>query len=115
MIDKRMSITLKETDYPIAFNLNVLEAIQERYETLDAWQDKIQPKSGMPQIKDIKWALTTFINEGIEIENDEKGEKRDLITEKQLGRLITGVDDITNIITRIVSDSVPESEENPNA
>ena len=75
MIDKKMSITIKGVEFPMAFNLNVLEAIQEKYGSLDVWQNKIQPKKGEAQIKDIKWTLVTFINEGIEIEN-EQGEKK---------------------------------------
>ncbi len=111
MIDKKMSITIKGTEFPMAFNLNVLEAIQEKYGSLDVWQNKIQPKTGEAQIKDIKWTLATFINEGIEIEN-EQGEKRDLLTEKQLGRMITNVSDITRSIANAVTDATPESDPN---
>jgi hypothetical protein len=111
MIDKKMSITIKGVEFPMAFNLNVLEAIQEKYGSLDVWQNKIQPKKGEAQIKDIKWTLVTFINEGIEIEN-ENGEKRTLLTEKQLGRMITNVTDIAKAITKTVTDSVPEPDPN---
>jgi len=111
MIDKKMSITIKGVEFPMAFNLNVLEAIQERYGTIEKWQDRIQPKKGEAQIKDIKWTLVTFINEGIEIEN-ENGEKRTLLTEKQLGRMITNVTDIAKAITKTVTDSVPVPDPN---
>ena len=111
MIDKKMSITIKGTEFPMAFNLNVLEAIQENYGSLDVWQNKIQPKAGEAQIKDIKWTLVTFINEGIEIEN-EQGEKKDLMTEKQLGRMITNVSDITRSIVNAVTDATPEPDPN---
>jgi len=111
MIDKKMSITIKGVEFPMAFNLNVLEAIQEKYGSLDVWQNKIQPKKGEAQIKDIKWTLVTFINEGIEIEN-EQGEKKELLTEKQLGRMITNVSDITRSIANAVTGATPEPDPN---
>jgi len=111
MLDKKLSITIKGTEFPMAFNLNVLEAIQDKYGSLDKWQDKIQPKTGEAQIKDIKWTLVTFINEGIEIEN-ENGEKKDLLTEKQLGRMITNISDITRSIANAVTETIPEPDPN---
>lgn len=114
MIDKKMVIKLRGNEYPMAFNLNVIEAIQEKYGTIVNWQDKMTPaKDGEAQFKDIKWTLMSFINEGIEIENDENEEKRPLITEKQLGRLITSMEDIKSVseaIMNAVTQNVPETK-----
>ena len=43
-----------ETDrYPLVFTLNVMEAIQEKYGTIDAWSSLIQ-REGEPDIKALK-------------------------------------------------------------
>jgi hypothetical protein len=113
MIDKKMVIKLRGNEYPMAFNLNVIEAIQDKYGTIVNWQDKITPKNNEVQIKDIKWTLMSFINEGIEIENDENEVKKPLITEKQLGRMITGFEDIQSASQSImdaVTQNVPETK-----
>ena len=68
MIDK---ITYLETDsekFPLAFTLNVMEALQDEYETLSNWSELIRNKKE-PNIKALKFFITEAINEGIEIEN----------------------------------------------
>ncbi len=90
MLDIVKHITISGKEYPMAFTLNVMEAIQEKYGSMKEWGEIIQPpKNEEPKIKDIKWTFTQFINEGIDIENEEKNEKITLVTEKQVGRLIS--------------------------
>ena len=105
--------------YPLVFNLNVMESIQEEYGTLDVWGDltdgeeyakreflEKNPNSalqweelskkeknlykGEPDAKAVIFGFTEMINEGIDIENDEHpDQKREFVTKKQVGRLIT--------------------------
>ncbi len=115
MLDIVKNMTINEKEYPIAFTLNVMEAIQDKYGSMKEWGDILQPpKNEEPKIKDIKWTFTQFINEGIDIENEEKNEKRTLLTEKQVGRLITivGMDKINKEMMLVTAESM--KTDNPN-
>lgn len=94
-------IETKTANYPLAFNVNVIEIIQEKYGDLNKWSDAIEgiirDKKGneigreTPRMKDIKFFIKEAINEGIDIENEEKNEQRNFITEKQVGRILTEI------------------------
>ncbi len=115
MLDIVKNMTINEKEYPIAFTLNVMEAIQDKYGSMKEWGDILQPpKNEEPKIKDIKWTFTQFINEGIDIEDEEKNEKRTLLTEKQVGRLITivGMDKINKEMMLVTAESM--KTDNPN-
>lgn len=114
MIDKLKYFTVNGVTYPQAFTLNVIELIQEKYNTLDNFFKVMQPKSGEPKIKDLIWILQEIINEGIDIENENKNENRVFLTHKQVGRLITDKDQAKMMITNIISDSTKTGEEDPN-
>ena len=111
MIDK---ITYLETDsekFPLAFTLNVMEALQDEYETLSNWSELIRNKKE-PNIKALKFFITETINEGIEIENEKSGEKRVSITSSKAGRIITeiGLKKVANTITKMITESMPHDE-----
>jgi len=115
MLDIVKHITINDKEYPIAFTLNVMEAIQDKYGSMKEWGDILQPPEGEePKIKDLKWTFMQFINEGIDIENEDKNEKRALLTEKQVGRLISivGMDKINANMMSVTSESM--KTENPN-
>lgn len=114
MIDKLKYFTVNEVTYPQAFTLNVIELIQEKYNTLDNFFKVMQPKNGEPKIKDIIWILQEVINEGIDIENENKNENRAFLNHKQVARLITNTDQAKMMITNIISDSTKTGEEDPN-
>lgn len=116
MLDIVKYLQVADKSYPMAFTLNVMEAIQEKYGSLDAWTDVIDPEEGDPTFKDIKWVFAEFINEGIDIENEEKGEDREFVTTKQVGRIITaiGIDGATFELTNLMSSSLGEVEETKN-
>ena len=62
MIDK---ITYLETDsekFPLAFTLNVMEALQDEYGTLSEWSELIRNQKE-PNIKALKFFITEAINE----------------------------------------------------
>lgn len=114
MIDKLRYFTVNEVTYPQAFTLNVIEAIQDKYSTLDNFFKVMQPKTSEPKIKDLIWILEQIINEGIDIENEIKNGNRVFLTHKQVARLITDKDQAKMMITNIISDSTKTGEEDPN-
>lgn len=111
MIDK---ITYLETDsekFPLAFTLNVMEALQDEYGTLSEWSELIRNKKE-PNIKALKFFITEAINEGIDIENEKSSEKRVSITSSKAGRIITeiGLKKVANTITKMITESMPHDE-----
>lgn len=111
MIDK---ITYLETDsekFPLAFTLNVMEALQDEYGTLSEWSELIRNKKE-PNIKALKFFITEAINEGIEIGNEKSGEKRVSIASSKAGRIITeiGLKKVANTITKMITESMPHDE-----
>ena len=94
--------------YPIVFNLNVMEEIQEAYGSLSAWGKIVENEDGgEPKIKDLKIGLMMMINEAIDIENEEHGKNDPLVTSKQVGRLIGefGFAEITRVIKNLTVSS----------
>lgn len=90
--------------YPVTFNINVMEEIQEAYGSISAWGAIVEnADGGEPKIKDLKIGLMMMINEGIDIENETKGENAPMVNSKQVGRIISekGFDTITNIIRNL--------------
>ena len=116
MIDKLGKLELGDVSYPLAFNLNILESIQETYGTIDEWQELITGGDGMPNIKCLKWSFVQFINEAIDIENDTLDKKRAFVTEKQVGRMLSqiGFDKAEISSFGLLGDSTPEGETDPN-
>jgi len=108
MLDIVKHITINEKDYPMAFTLNVMESIQNQYGTMKEWGEVLQPQGQEPKIKDLKWTFAEFINEGIDIENEEKGEKKPFLTSKQVGRLISsvGMSEITETMQNLTVSSM---------
>ena len=57
---------------------------------MTAWGEIVENKAGEePKIKDLKYGFMVMINEALDIENENLEEKRQLLTEKQVGRLLT--------------------------
>ena len=104
-----------EKKIPMVFNLNVMEEIQEKYGSLDAWGEVTQG-NGEPKIKDLKAGIIAMINEGIEIENEESGKNEPTVNEKQLGRIMSrvGIDVIVKKIQEITIASTKTDGEGKN-
>jgi len=107
LVDKINYLETKTEKYPLVFTLNVMEAIQEKYGTIEAWSNLIQ-RDGEPDIKALKFFITEAINEGLEIEAEKNGEKRKAITSKKAGRILTeiGLSGAASKIMATISDSV---------
>lgn len=97
------------------FSLNVMEAIQDKYGSIDKWSSLIQ-KNGEPDIKALKFFMTEAINEGIEIENEKNNEKRKSVTSKQVGRILTevGLSNTANKIMTTISESIQTDDTSKN-
>ena len=101
MQNKISHIEAQDKKYPIVFNINVMEEIQEAYGSISAWGTIVENKDGgEPKVKDLKVGLTIMINEAIDIENEETHGNRPFVTSKQVGRLISevGFAEITKVI-----------------
>lgn len=106
-------IVYKDKEYKIYFNLNVMEAIQEEYGTLEKWGELTDGKGGETNVKALVFGLTAMLNEGIEINNDETGAKDPLLTHKQVGRMLTevGIESTTAKMNDLVVDSAKSEED----
>lgn len=100
--------------YHLAFNLNVMEAIQAKYGTLGKWGDVTGANGKEPQITAIIDGFEIMINEGEEIAAEENNETFKPITHKQVGRIISGIglDKATELLNEVVSESVASNEKN---
>lgn len=142
MKDFNGKIQYKGKEYKLVFNLNVMEAIQNEYGTLEHWGsltdgteyamrqykeekgsldgwDDLKPKErakyvGEPDAKAVIFGFTEMINEGIDIDNEDREEKEPLMTIKQVGRIITevGLGEATNVLNQTVVESTKGDEKN---
>ncbi len=77
---------------PFAYTLNVMEAIQTEYGSLNNWASLIEPADGgEPNLKALLVFFKEAINEGIDIENEKTNETKAFLTERQTGRLISEI------------------------
>ena len=83
-------IETEKRNYPLVFNLNVMEEIQERYGSIEKWGELTQG-NGEPKIKDLKTGIMLMLNEAIDMENENNGTNEPMLDEKQVGRLMSNV------------------------
>ena len=72
MKEMRNEIEYKGITYNLVFNLNVMEVIQDEYGTLDKWGELTDGSKGEPNAKAVVFGFTAMLNEGIDIDNEEK-------------------------------------------
>ena len=110
------AIEYKDKIYKMVFNLNVMEEIQEQYGSLQKWGELTDGKdgSGEPNVKALIFGLTTMLNEGIDIENDETGSNIQPLTKKQVGRILTdfGINKMNEDMNNLVIESTKSDEKN---
>lgn len=113
MKKKKNTITYKGEEYALVFNLNVMEDIQEKYGSVEAWGNLVEAEDE-PKAKDIKYGFTAMLNEGIDIYNEENGTERPFFTEKQVGRIISeiGLSEAAKRLNDTVVDSTKSDEKN---
>lgn len=108
---KNTEFTFNGRTYKLVFNLNVMEAIQEKYGTLTKWGEATGANGDEPQISAIIDGYEIMLNEGEEILHD--GDFKPL-THKQVGRIISGIglDKATELLNAVVSESTASNEKN---
>ena len=113
MKDYYGEIQYKDKTYKLVFNLNVMEAIQEEYETLTRWSELTDGSTGEVSAKAVIFGFREMLNEGIEIMNDENGTDEKLLTLKEVGRFITevGLMEATKKLNDTVIESTKSSDE----
>lgn len=109
----KQAIKYKGKEYELVFNLNVMEEIQEEYGSVEAWGELVEA-ADEPKAKDIKFGFTAMLNEGIDIYNEENEDKRELLTVKQVGRILStiGLDEVAKKLNKTVIDSAKSDEKN---
>lgn len=115
MNDVNGKIQYKDKEYRIVFNLNVMEAIQAEYGSLEAWGNLTDgSESGEPDAKAVIFGFTEMINEGIDMANEEDGTDTKPLTRKQVGRMITevGLAEATATMNQTVVESTKGEEKN---
>lgn len=114
MKDYKFKLDIEGKDYELIFNLNVMEEIQEEYKTLEKWGELTDGKGGEVNVKALIFGLTSMMNEAIEIENEETGSDKKLLTKKQVARLITkaGVEKSANKLNEAIVESTKSDEKN---
>ena len=107
-------IHYKDEDYPLAFTINVMEEIQEEYGSFDEWGELTSGEKGEVNAKAVKFGVMAMINEGIDIENETREEKRPFVTSKQVGRILTehGLRQSAQTMQDTVIKSVQSAEKN---
>ena len=92
MRDISGAIEYKGVTYKIVFNLNVMEAIQEEYGTIEKWGDLTDGSgTGEANIRALKFGIGAMINEGIDIMNEDDGADLKPLTLRQVGRLLSDI------------------------
>ena len=83
-----------------------IEKIQEKYGSYEKWGEMTEGKESEVNISALKFGITEMINEGIDIENETAETKREFLTEKQVGRIITelGISKMTEKVQETVID-----------
>ena len=107
MKDINGKIQYNGKEYKLVFNLNVMEAIQDEYGTIDKWAKLTDGSDGEPNAKAVIFGFREMLNEGIDMENEEAGTDIKPFSLKQVGRIITEVGLLN--ATRTLNDTVTES------
>ena len=106
----------KGKTYKLVFNLNVMEVIQDKYGTLENWGKLTDgtENDGEPNAKAVIFGITAMLNEGIDIDNEENGTEEKMLTNKQVGRMITdiGLQSSAQLMNGVVIDSTQSAEKN---
>lgn len=117
MKDYKFEFDVNDKKYTLVFNFNVLQAIQEEYGTVQKWGALTDRTSGREiDAKALIFGLREMMNEAIDIENENKepSEKKEFLTLKQVGRIITeiGFNESAEQINKLIIESTKSEEKN---
>lgn len=116
MKNKLGFLETEKRKYPIVFNLNIMEELQDKYGSFSAWGDIVENNGKEPNVKELKFGLMIMINEAIEIENENTGNNESLVNEKQVGRIISeiGINNLYKQIKTLTINSAKVDDEPKN-
>lgn len=115
MKENEIFIEYKGQKYNLVFDMNVIETLQNKYGSFNKWSDLVQPSNGTEcNIEALKFGFCEALNEGIDIVNEDLEEKREFLTLKQVGRIITdiGLREVNEKIQNAVIESAKSEEKN---
>ena len=115
MKDAMQTIEYRGKTYKLAFDLNVMEAIQDEYGSIEAWGKLTEPEDGgEPNVKALVFGVTEMINEGIDIDNDENGTDEKPLTHRKVARILTevGLESVADKMQKSVIDSTEDDSKN---
>lgn len=114
MKDSKIPLTINDKTYNLYFNLNVMEAIQEEYGSVQKWGELTDGKSGEVNAKALIFGLTEMINEGIDIGNELAGTDEPFLTRKQVARIISqvGLQQSAEKLNEAIVESTKSDEKN---
>ena len=110
MKDYKFEFEVDNTKYTLVFNLNVMEAIQNKYGSVQKWGRLTDSKNGEPNAKALIFGFCEMINEAIDMENEENNTTKPLLTLKQVGRIITkaGIQESAKELNKAIAESVKD-------
>lgn len=123
MKDIMDKLEYKGEKYTLVFNFNVLEEIQNEYGTLSKLlEEAYGHKTGEPSAKALAFIIKAMVNEGIDIDNEEKPTEtpKQFITQKQANRMLTdfvrknGVEDVVKMVDDLMGKSLQGGENSKN-
>lgn len=121
MKDINDKLEYKGKEYTLVFNLNVLEAIQDEYGTLTKWIEKAYgKKTGEPSAKALAFIIATMVNEGIDIDNENREVAEKPITTKTANRMLSdymkqnGIEKVIEKVDDLMGKSLQGGENSKN-
>lgn len=120
MIDTIYHLKTKNEEFPMAFSIGIWSKLQKEFGSINKLETlaTIKGENGVvePNLEIIIRIITDMINEGIDIENEKAAEKREFISTKKAGRIITevGVQKAFNKMMQLINESQPKVEPEKN-
>ena len=105
----------KTEKFPYVYTLNIMEALQNEYGSLNAWGNLIEPQDGSePNIKALLFFVKESINEAIDIQNEDSETQRDFVSEKKVGRIISevGMKKVNELVKDIIIQATKGNDNN---
>lgn len=114
MKSKLQEIEYDGKKYKLVFDLNVMEAIQDEYGSIEAWGKLVEPEKSEPNIKALIFGAMQMMNEGIEISNEEDGADEKPLSHRKVARILTavGLESVTSKVQQTVVDSAADDSKN---
>jgi len=115
MKDFYSEFELNGKKYVLCFDLNVMEAIQAEYGSIDKWSALTEGKeTGEADAKAILFGFTEMLNEGIDIMNEQNGTNDKPLTKKQVGRILTqyGMEGVAEKLSETITKAGKDEEKN---